>query len=346
MKYWVFGFCILLVSCTGLPSSLEPLGKKPTGLTKGKASVFISNPVQSSGDQSLTDQKDAAAAVPASAYYEVALTNLDGSGYLRGDWANVRSTTGNAAYAADGVFRYTRNDDRFEQVMAYFWVTEAQRYLQSLGFGSDLDPVNLESQDVRINQYGQDNSFSWSKHDYIRLGKGGVDDAEDGEVIVHEYGHAVHDAQVDGFGASLEAGAIGEAFGDYLAVTVGLVVAAQHGVAVNAPAACVADWDAVSYTRTEPHCLRRIDKDKHYPDDLTGRIHADGEIWSRALWDIRQALGATGADRIIINAQFGFAADTSFSTAAKTTYETALLMYGAAAANSVKTAFNARGINF
>ena len=55
----------------------------------------------------------------------------------------------------------------------------------------------------------------------IRLGKGGVDDGEDGEVIVHEYGHAVHDSQVPGYGTSLDAGAIGEAFGDYLAVTVG-----------------------------------------------------------------------------------------------------------------------------
>jgi hypothetical protein len=31
--------------------------------------VFVPNPVQSSGDESLTDQKDSDAAVPASAYY-------------------------------------------------------------------------------------------------------------------------------------------------------------------------------------------------------------------------------------------------------------------------------------
>jgi hypothetical protein len=43
-----------------------------------------------------------------------------------------------------------------------------------------------------------------------------VDDTEDGEVIVHEYSHTVHDAQVARFVGSLEAGSIGEAFGDYL----------------------------------------------------------------------------------------------------------------------------------
>src|SRR4051812_39689229 len=43
----------------------------------GTGSVFMVNPVQSSGDQSLTDQKDAASAVPATAYATVPLRNLD-----------------------------------------------------------------------------------------------------------------------------------------------------------------------------------------------------------------------------------------------------------------------------
>ena len=57
-------------------------------------------------------------------------------------------------------------------------------------------------------------------------------------------------------------------------------------------------------------------------------MHADGEIWSRALWDIRTALGDTVANRIIINAQFSFKADTSFAAAAATTVSTAQTMYG------------------
>ena len=38
--------------------------------------------------------------------------------------------------------------------MAYYWVTQAQLYIQRLGFGSTRRPVNAESQDIRINQYG------------------------------------------------------------------------------------------------------------------------------------------------------------------------------------------------
>src|SRR6185312_17052876 len=99
----------------------------------------------------------------------------------------------------------------FEQVMAYYWITEAQNYIQRLGFGSGaFRPINNESQDVRINQLGIDNSFSWDKKDLLRFGKGGVDDAEDAEVILHEYGHAIQDSEVAGFGEGPEAGGIGE----------------------------------------------------------------------------------------------------------------------------------------
>ncbi|HEV2783325.1 MAG TPA: M36 family metallopeptidase [Actinophytocola sp.] len=311
--------------------------------TTGVGQVFMVNPVQSSGNQNLVDARDSAAAVASSDYVLVPLRNLDGSGTLTGRWVNVRAETGTPARAPDGRFVYDRHEDQFEQVMAYFWVNQAQEYLQSLGFGSTLPAVNAESQDVRTNQWGADNSFSWDKHDLIKLGKGGVDDAEDAEVIVHEYGHAVHDAQVTGFGASHEAGSIGEGFGDYLAVTVGLAAAAQYGWPVNAPAPCVADWDSVSYTSTAPHCLRRVDGAKTYGDQV-GEVHRDGEIWSRALWDIRTALGAPTADRIIVNAQFGFAPDTSFSAAASTTIATAQAMFGSAAANAVRAAFAAREI--
>ena len=115
--------------------------------------------------------------------------------------------------------------------MAYYWVTQAQLYIQSLGFGSTLPAVNKRQQLVRINQFGGDNSFyrPGTSKLTITLGKGGVDDAEDAEVVVHEYGHSVQDNQVLGFGSSLQAGSIGEAFGDYLAVEVGLSAAGKKG---------------------------------------------------------------------------------------------------------------------
>jgi len=315
----------------------------------GTARVFMVNPVQSSGDQDLSDQRDSVDAVPMSEYAVEELRNLDGSGYLRGDWVNVRSATGTPAYSTTNEFLYLRDQDQFEQVMAYFWVNEAQEYLQSLGFGSTLPGIVHQQFDVKINQYGGDNSYQTDKPYRIRLGKGGVDDAEDAEVIVHEYGHAVHASQIPGFGGSLHAGAIGESFADYFAVSVGLAAADRYGWPVGAEEACPMDWDATSYTEA-PHCIRRFDTDMTVAD-ATGRIHSDGQIWSQALWEIRlgyEGLGLTTADwdTTLIDSQFDYAPDTSWSDAAKATYEKALERDGAAAAALVLDRFAARGITF
>ena len=308
----------------------------PPGTPVGQ--VFMVNPVQSSGDETLVDAKDSDSAVPASAYATVPLRNLDGSGKLSGKYVVVRSSTGKLADASSG-FVYPRHADQFEQVMAYFWVNEAQEYILSLGFGSDLRSVHADQQPVRIDQYGADNSFFTDQHAEIRYGKGGVDDAEDAEVIVHEYGHSVHAAQIPGFGTNLEAGSIGEAFGDYLAVAVS---SWATGVPTRTEEACVADWDSTSYTPGPVHCLRRIDGTKQYPADLVGEVHADGEIWSSALYRIRNTLGAATADRIIIDAQFRFTPDVTFAQAAQDTVDTATT---AAQKQAIHDAFAAHGIH-
>jgi hypothetical protein len=336
-QYWSRAVMAALV--TALALTVVPAA----GAATAPAQVFAPNPVADLGIQSLTDQKDAdyfsADPVLRRAYHRVTLTDLTSPTALSGAYVAVKSETGPAATNTGAGFIFTRDQDQFEQVMAYYWITQAQRYIQSLGFGSTLPAVNRRQVAVRINQFGGDNSFFRDTKTDITLGKGGVDDAEDAEVIVHEYGHSVQDAQVPGFGTTADSGAIGEGFSDYLAVTV------SAAVAPTPDAACVADWDSTSYTSTVPHCLRRVDGTKHYPEDLANprEVHSDGEIWSRALWDIRQALGGRVADTIIIRAQFGFTADTTMPVAAGQTIRTAAL-YGRAVQKAVTAAFAARGL--
>lgn len=326
---------LALAAVASVIAAASPSGGSAT------ATVFNPNPVQQLGNQNLTDAKDADLPEFAPAYKQVTLTDLDGSGTLTGRYVRVKSTTGKPARAENDAFpAYHRDSDQFEQVMAYYWVTRAQQYLQSLGFGSTLRPVNQRQIEARINQYGGDNSFFREDKANITLGKGGVDDGEDAEVIVHEYGHSVHDGQVTGFGTNLESGSIGEAFGDYLAVA---VTSWAAGAPTGTDEACVADWDSVSYSAA-PHCLRRLDENKHYPEDVVGEVHADGEIWSRALFDIRTALGDKKASTLIIDAQFDFTKDTSFKAAAQATVAAAQRLYGASAAAAVTTAFTDRGL--
>ena len=335
------GIAVLVAGC--LVVAVAGATKPGSGSSVGSAMVFVPNPVQSLGVESLTDQKDADSAVPAAAYHAVQLTNLDGSGFLHGDYATVYSSTGNQAYSPTNTFAYTRHQDEFEQVMAYYWITEAQKYIHSLGFGVTRPGIDNQPQKVRINQLGYDNSFETDQPiNEIRYGKGGVDDAEDAEVILHEYGHAIHSSQNFNF-APEENGAISEGFADYWAVTVSDVVSHQLGVPEQEPLACVADWDSTSYTPGPVHCLRRLDTNLHYPADLNGEVHHDGQIWSRALWDIRGALGHVEADTIILQGTNGYTG-TTMPDLANRTVAAAQALYGTSAANAVHQAFADRGI--
>ena len=105
--------------------------------------------------------------------------------------------------------------------MAYFHIDRAQAYVQALGFTNVLNRPIRANVDAPIpgppTEDGQDNSFFDLLTGELTFGTGCADDAEDAETIVHEYGHAIQEAQVPGFPAGADAGAIGEGFGDYFA---------------------------------------------------------------------------------------------------------------------------------
>lgn len=144
-------------------------------------------------------------------------------------------------------------------------------------------------------------------------------------------------------------GSIGESWGDYLAVTVGLDAAKQYGWPVRAEEACPMDWDATSYTNA-PHCIRRFDLNLTV-EQRRSQVHFDGQIWSQAVWEIRKGyeamgLGTRAWDTTLVDSQFDYAPDTSFSAAASATYAKALTRDGMAAASLVRARFAARHITF
>ena len=74
--------------------------KPPRHRRPAPARVFFINPVQSTGNQR-PDRPQGRRRAPVRAWptRRVTLTDLDGSGYLVGNWANVRSETGDPAYS-------------------------------------------------------------------------------------------------------------------------------------------------------------------------------------------------------------------------------------------------------
>jgi Zn-dependent metalloprotease len=267
----------------------------------GKGRVFDPNPVVALDDSKLKDSSR----IPDAAYREVELLDLDGSGVLDGPFVST-ATTPKRKKKKNLDFRFRRGTRAFTEVMAYFHIDRVQRYLQDLGFR------NLLNRPIRVNVVGQseDNSFYSPATKDLYFGTGGVNDSEDAEIILHEYGHAVQDAQMPNFGRSAECGAMGEGFGDYLAAS----YFAEDKPARLRP--CVGTWDGVSYSREDPPCLRRLDSTKKYPRDLEHEVHADGEIWSACLWEIRAALGARTADRLVIASHYLLSPDASFADGA------------------------------
>ncbi len=299
----------------------------------GTGQVFNVNAVVATQDNTLVDSRDRASAVPSSAYSLVALQGLAGTGFLDGDFASS-STTRKRVSSATNTFIFDRSSDGFSETMGYYSFDYAQRYIQSLGFTN----VNNRQQVFSVNTFKQDNSFYSPSTKRITLGEGGVDDAEDAEVIWHEYGHSIQDNQVPNFGSTLEGGSMGEGFGDYWAGSVGAQLSGGF------QDLCIADWDAVSYSSTDPPCLRRLDGTKHYPEDVQGEVHRDGEMWSAALWQIRGAIGATKADKVILQAHFLLSANASFSDGSNALVTAAMnLGYTPPEVNAIRNILLARG---
>jgi Zn-dependent metalloprotease len=299
----------------------------------GTGQVFKDNAVVATQNNNLVDGADANAAVPNNAYSTVTLQGLTGNNRLDGQFASGSASRSRAA-GTNNSFIFLRHTNAFSETMAYFHIDFAERYIQSLGFTN----VNNRQQVFSIDRSTADNSSYSPSNRRITYGTGGVDDAEDGEVIVHEYGHSVQDNQVPGFGATEEGGAMGEGFGDYLAATVNASLTGSFQIN------CIAEWDATSYAAGVPHCLRRLDSTKHYPQDADGEVHDDGEMWSASLFQIRTSLGAALADKLIIQAHFLLSRSANFRDGSNALVTAALnLGFSTAQVNSVRTILRNRG---
>jgi Zn-dependent metalloprotease len=267
----------------------------------GKGRVFDPNPVVTLNDTSLNDKSK----IPDKAYFEVVLRDLKKSGFLEGPFVTTKTTT-KRVKRKNFDFRFKRADRAFKEVMVYFHLDRIQRHLQELGF------TNVFNQPIPVNIDGQsdDNSHYSPSEKNLTFGTGGVDDAEDAEIILHEYGHAIQDDQVPGFGAKEEGGAMGEGFGDFLAASF------FSDVKPKEMKVTLGNWDATAYSGDEPPYLRRLDSNKKYPKDLDGEVHDDGEIWSACLWELRGLLGRQTAERLVIAHHFLLSRNSCFEDGA------------------------------
>jgi len=186
-----------------------------------------------------------------------------------------------------------------------------------------------------------DNSWYSPGKKSLTFGVGQVDDAEDAEIIVHEFGHALQDAICSDFGQSPEAAAMGEGFGDYLAASVFASKKPERFLT------SVGSWDAVANTEYEPPCLRRVNEPLTYESfdhSPSADEHENGKIWSATLWEIWQALGREVADKLIIESHFQLDGFTSFARGARAILDADRNLYRGRHLARLRRIFRRRGI--
>lgn len=294
------------------------------------AAVFDPNPIVAQGSyEGLSDRRDRDSKLLTNLRVAVELPRITSAkGCLSGSFADARLGRKAKRVCERGLdfSDLTRADNEFEAVMSYFHVDRTRAYVEGLDLSEAL---RQKPQRVRANGIPDDNSFYSSMTRSMTLGTGGVDDAEDADVIVHEYGHSLQDQAVPGFGRSLAAGSIGEGFGDYVAAMMSSLRTGGN----SEFDACIFDWDGISYSDTG--CGRRADRSlnlERAERRCFEEIHCLGEVWSSALLDLRTELatdfaGRSVMDRVVLESNFMLSPRTSFKGAARALIAADELLY-------------------
>ena len=304
----------------------------------GSALVFDPEPRTTLGDRNLQDGSSASAF--AGAYFERPLRDIRKSGnswHLEGPWVRITdldSPTNAPSTTRDGVWTAKRGNNAFNDAMTYFHVDQSQRYMQSLGFvdstGIQYGPIEVDTDGAN----GADNSYFRPGANAMSFGHGCVDDNEDADVILHEYGHAIqHSINTSWNGG--DTGAMGEGFGDYWAASYSY---AAPGGADYYPEE-VFSWDGHG---SGTPCWRgrflnavelRYDPGRSYGahGSLSGGRQTD-ELWSTPLFqaflDLRDmGIPRDEIDRIVLEAHFGLGSGLTMRAMAEATVQAARMLH-------------------
>lgn len=312
----------------------------------GTGNVFIPDPLSDAlvayGGQ-YVDGNDATNASLDATLTNVALLDINFTGtqyQLVGPYAQIldfeNPFRGLFAQASPN-FNFNRFDNGFEAVNCYYHLDGSMRYInQTLGI--PLMPYQY-SGGVRYDPHGlngQDNSYYLGASGRLSFGEGGVDDAEDADVVLHELGHGLHD-WITGGNLS-QVNGLSEGCGDYWASSY------SRSLGQWTPANPAYNW-MFSWDGHNPFWAGRITNyTALYPGGLVGAIHTDGQIWATCLMRIYNTLGRTKVDRAFLEGLAMTGSNTSQQDAAIAVRQAAIDMgYSCADVNVFTTEFTATG---
>lgn len=276
--------------------------------TTGTALVYDPDPLSTvhvTYTGSYVDNSDATNASLDAARTAVTLPEIDltaGVYKLKSSYVEIKdfeAPTKGLFTQATADFSFNRNQDGFEAVNAFYHLDKSIRYINetlgivcrpSLNSGVFFyDPSGLS---------GTDNSHYIPSSERISFGEGGVDDAEDADVVLHEFGHGIHDWMTGGstpgsFTGDTDDG-LGEGSGDYWAQSYSRSL--NQWTTTNAAYQKVFNWDGPAWNST-----RNTNYTPNYPAGIQYQDnHMDGQIWSTALMKIWDAIGRVKTDKAFV----------------------------------------------
>lgn len=271
---------------------------------------------------------------PAKVDKSILATYSGGVFRLQNNWVkidNFDAPTYSAVTQSSDYFNYSRSDYQFEQVNAYYHMTAFQLHMQDLGFTLVNYQLPVDANALS----GADNSrFSTAFNPpNIAFGEGGVDDAEDADVVIHEYGHAISFSASPNSNSGTERGCLDEALGDYLAASYSRNISSYGYTRIFT-------WDG----HNEYWSGRSGTSFKNYQNiNFTG-IYANTDIWVSALMEIWGNLGRDMTDELVLQSLYGYTSGMSMQDAAYLVVDADSLLYGGAHFGPIWRAFVNRGI--
>ncbi len=333
-------------------AALAPSGINGTGL------VFDPDPRTTLNNDSLTDTSAAAAFDAAYQTKTLADLTVTGGVYkLTGPFVNIKNIESPAtgpSTTANGVWTAKRGNNAFDDTNVYFHLDQNQRYMQAMGFTGTKSIINrpLDVDTDGVN--GDDNShYSGGSPDYLAFGHGCVNDSEDADVILHEYGHAIHH-NINPNWSGGDTGAMGEGFGDYWAGSYsfsrpnGNVYHPEWVFSWDGHSSC---WGGRLLNRTNAWYNPSKTYGAHSSVTENGVTFQSDELWSAPLFESMKALLAAGKpraniDKIILEAHFGLGSNVKMPAMATAIVNAAKALYPAdlTYANTFQAKFEAQKI--
>jgi subtilisin-like proprotein convertase family protein len=238
---------------------------------------------------------------------------------------------------AGSTFNFDRSADAFEAVNTYYHVDHVMRFL-NVTLGVPVTPFQYAG-GVRFDPHGlsgADNSHYLPGTGQISFGEGGVDDAEDADVVIHELGHGLHDWLTSG--SLSQVNGLSEGVGDYFCQSYSLSLG--QWLSSEAPFHWTFSWDG----HNEFWGGRITNYGALYPGGLVGQIHTDGQIWATSLMRIWNDIGRAKTDAAVCEGLAMTNSSSNQNDAAQAVLAAAVAMgYNSSEINSIVTHFQATG---